>query len=212
MRTSRDGICFLWLERGCGALHRVLLCADAASNEWAILYRELCSHCPKFHDLSMSWNNVVFLTLQSFFAPQPSSSRICSLSACPRMLAMILAASSQDVSCGDRTESSFSSDTIERQVDTSDGGHCDIGRMWGSEGLASGESHSISEMLSGFLLMSLKSILGPEKDGSTLRRSNCALSCNVLMGGSLRSGSGWLWIGGGSVRERKWVSTGGVGA
>lgn len=150
----------------------------------------------------------MFLTAQSLFAPHPNSSRTCSLSVCPRILAMMLAASSQEVSCGDRRASLFSSVNIGQQVDTSKGGHRDIGRMLCSE---SCESHSISEMLSA-LLMSLKSILGPASAGSTFRRSNCALSSNVRIGGSLISGSGCLWIGGGRVRERKCVSTGGVGA
>jgi hypothetical protein len=160
----------------------------------------------------MSWNNVVFLTLQSLLTPQPSSSRTCSLSECPLMLAMILAASSQEVSCGDRSDSSFIDASTGRHVDASDGRHCDIGRMWGSEKLPSCVLHSISVVLSGFLLTSLKSALAPESAGSTFRRSSCALSCNVLIGGSVRSSSGWLWIGGGRVRDRKWVSTGGVGA
>lgn len=153
----------------------------------------------------MSWNNVVFFTAQSLIVPQPNSSRTCSLSACPRILAIMLAASSQEVSCGDRIVSPFSDVDIRRQVDASDGRQRDIGRMWGSE---SCESHSISEILS----VLLKSILGPARAGSTCRRSNCALSSNVLIGGSLSSGSDCLCIGGGSVRERKCVSTGGVGA
>jgi hypothetical protein len=76
-----------------GALMRTLYANCGETKSYSLLKM---SNIVFFHR-SMIWKIVIFSTAQSRFEEQPNSARASSTSSCPRMLAIMLAAVSHDV-------------------------------------------------------------------------------------------------------------------